>query len=459
MTENVPLVFGVLDEFSVGGGGAATLWTHPRDQRLDANSLRYWVDLAATAEQANLDLLFLGDVLGLYDTYGGNHHAAVKWAIEAPANDPAILVAALASATEHLAFTVTSSTTYEDPFNLARRFSTLDHLSDGRFGWNVVTSYLRSAAHNFGLTQVVDHSERYARAEEFLDVVYKLWEGSWADDAVIADKKSQTYAQGDRVRPINHVGDRFSVAGPHVSAPSAQRTPVIFQAGNSQRGRQFGGRHAEIIFTGDTDPRALNSNLTTVREIAVAEGRSPEHVNVMAGFSVIVGKTEIDAQKKLDELQDSYHIDGVLANYAGTIGVDLSRLADSEPIPAGDGADSWVLRSDGSGEPATVAYLRDRLGKVATRRDAVFIGTPSKVASQIADHASISGARAYMLLQQIGRESLDDFANLVAPELVSRGLLRNDPPTGTLRSRLTPTVGDRLPAESYAARYRFPHPL
>ncbi|KAB2582138.1 oxidoreductase [Rhodococcus erythropolis] len=457
MSDVKPLLFGVYDQVAVGGGGAASLWTHPDDRRVGANSLEYWANVARTADQANLDLLFFGDVLGLYDVYGANHEAAVRWAIEAPANDPAVLVPALAALTKNVAFAITASTTYENPFSLARRFSTIDHLSGGRFGWNIVTSYLRSAARNFGLDEMMEHDDRYERADEFMDVVYKLWEGSWADDAVVADKANAVFARGDRVRPIDHVGPNYRVAGPHVSSPSPQRTPLIFQAGWSPRGREFGAKHGEVIFAGATDPAKVNEGITDIANRAVANGRSADAIQGITGFSVIVGKTEIEVQEKYDKLQQNYHIEGQLVSYSGDIGVDLSNLADDEPISRDkNGFGNWIMRPDGSGKPLTMGDLRRRFEKVAARREAAFIGTPTQIADRIENHARISGVRGYMLLPLLSPGTLDDFVTLVVPELIKRGLFRDKPPTGTLRSRFTAFGTDRMPSESYGAQFRFP---
>jgi long-chain alkane monooxygenase len=451
-----PLVFGIYDQVAVGGGGAASLWTDPRDRRVEANTLKYWVDIAQLLEQSNFDLLFLGDVLGLYDVYGGNHEAAVRWAIEAPANDPAVLVPALAARTEQLAFAITASTTYENPFALARRFSTIDHLSNGRFGWNIVTSYLRSAARNFGLDEMLEHDDRYERADEFLDVVYKLWEGSWADDAVIADKARAIYARGERVRPIDHVGRNYRVAGPHVCAPSPQRTPLLFQAGWSERGRHFGAKHAEVIFAAATDPQKVRDGIADIASQAQANGRSANAIQGLTGFTVIVGRTESEAREKYDLLNSNYHLEGQLVSYAGDIGVDLSRLGDDEPITNHkNGFASWILRPDGSGKPLTLRDLRKRFERVAARKEAAFVGTPAQVADRIAEHARISGVKGYMLLPLLSPGTLEDFATLVVPELIERGLFRDRPPTGTLRSRLNAEGRDRLPADAYGASFRF----
>lgn len=268
MSDPRPLLFSLYEQASVGCGGAPSLWTHPADERLRANTLAFWSNLARTAEQADLDMLFFADVLGLYDVYGGSADAAVQWAVEAPANDPMMLIPALVAQTERLAFGVTASTTYEHPFALARRFSTLDHLSNGRIGWNIVTSYLTSAARNFGLDRMIGHDARYARAEEFLDVVYKLWEGSWADDAVVADKHAPRYARGERVRPIAHEGTHYRVQGPHVCAPSPQRSPVLIQAGWSGRGRAFAAKHAEVVFVAKSDPHEIRAGLDEIRRLA-----------------------------------------------------------------------------------------------------------------------------------------------------------------------------------------------
>lgn len=170
----------------------------------------------------------------------------MKTGMQVPANDPMLIVPAMAQATTHLSFAVTISTTYEHPFSLARRLSTLDHLTNGRVAWNIVTTAVTSAARNFGLSEVIQHDNRYDIADEFLEVCYKLWEGSWEDDAVVLE--NGIYADPAKVHEINHQGQYFKVEGPHLCEPSLQRTPVIYQAGNSDRGRKFAARHAECVF-------------------------------------------------------------------------------------------------------------------------------------------------------------------------------------------------------------------
>lgn len=231
--------------------------------------------------------MFFADVLGLYDVYGGSADAALCWAVEAPANDPLMYVPALAALTERLAFVITAFTTYEHPFSLARRFGTLDHLSHGRIGWNIVTSYLSSAARNFGMDVMLKHADRYVRADEFMDVVYKLLEGSWAADAVVESKSELVYARGGSVRPINHDGEHFRVDDPSLTSPSSQRTPALFQAGWSPRGREFATRHAEVILLPNRDPHEIAAGLADINRRAADRGRPAGEVRSMALARII----------------------------------------------------------------------------------------------------------------------------------------------------------------------------
>lgn len=441
-----PLLFALYEQASVGCGGAPSLWTHPLDDRLQVNSLDRWRDVAITAEEANLDALFFADVLGLYDVYRGSAGAALEWAVEAPANDPFMYVPALAALTERLAFVITASTTYEHPFALARRFATLDHLSKGRIGWNVVTSYLSSAARNFGLEKSVAHADRYGRAEEFLEVIYKLLEDSWDDDAVVADKESRVYARGSRVRAINHVGEHFSVAGPALTSPSPQRTPTLFQAGWSARGREFAARHAEVILLPKKDPAEIRAGLDDIHRRAEANGRPRGEVRSMALARVITAPTAIEAQEKFDDLQSNYHLEAQLVSYAGDTGIDLSSYADHEPLTtASEGLSSYVVSGAPTAPPLTAGDVRRKFAGVTRGTDLLFIGTPESVADQIQQHAAESGLDGYMLNPLISPGSLNDFAELIVPGLATRGLYDLTPQEGTLRSRLRADGSDRLP--------------
>lgn len=233
------------------------LWKHEKDQGANHNQLGYWTDIAQTLERGKFDSIFIADVLGTYSVYNGSSDAAIRHAVQLPAHDPIPIISAMAAVTKHIGFAPTISTTYAKPYSLARQLSTLDHLTNGRLGWNVVTSYLESEAINLGLKERLPKDLRYNRADEFLQVVYKLWEDSWEDGSVVNDKESDIYADANKVHKINHEGEFFSVPGPHLVEPSPQRTPVLFQAGASEKGKTFAAKHAEAVFTKHTSLESL----------------------------------------------------------------------------------------------------------------------------------------------------------------------------------------------------------
>ncbi len=458
MTQSpTPLLFALYEQASVGCGGAPSMWTHPLDERLQVNSLDRWRDTALTAEQANLDALFFADVLGLYDVYGGSADAALQWAVEAPATDPFMYVPALAALTERLAFVVRAYTTYEHPFSLARRFGTLDHLSGGRIGWNIVTSYLSSAARNFGMDEMLKHGDRYARADEFMEVFYKLLEGSWDQSAVVADKESRTYARPGSVRPISHVGEHYRVDGPALTSPSPQRTPTLFQAGWSPRGRQFAAEHAEVILLPKKEPHEIAEGLADIRSRARTLGRPDGAVRSMALARIVTAPTASEAQEKFEDLQRTYRVEAQLVSYAGDTGIDLSQYRDDEPLTTEtNGLTSYVVKGGPGSEPLTAGDVRRKFSSVTRGTDLVFVGTPASVAEQIAEHSSVSGLDGYMINPLIRPGSLNDFAELVVPELAKRGLYDTDPQSGTLRSRLRADGADLLDPSHPGGRLRRP---
>ena len=251
------------------------LWTHPRDTSSQYKTLEYWTELAQLLERGLFDGLFIADIVGVYDIYQGNVEVTLKESIQLPVNDPLLLVSAMAAVTRHLGFGLTANLTYEAPYLFARRLSTLDHLSRGRVGWNIVTGYLDSAARAMGLSQQVEHDRRYDQADEYLQVLYKLWEGSWEDDAVRNDKAARVYADPSKVHKVEHRGEFYQVEGYHLCEPSPQRTPVLFQAGSSPRGLQFAGQHAECVFISGQDKASTKAQVDKVRASARAAGRDP----------------------------------------------------------------------------------------------------------------------------------------------------------------------------------------
>ncbi|MFD0487788.1 NtaA/DmoA family FMN-dependent monooxygenase [Saccharopolyspora spinosporotrichia] len=275
-------------------------WRNGDDQGHRYAELGYWTDTAKLLEQACFDGIFLADTVGYHDVYAGSPDAAIRDAAQFPINDPALLVSGMAAVTEHLGFGVTSSLTYEQPYSLARKFSTLDHLTGGRVGWNIVTSYSESAARNLGLGKQIPHDRRYDMAEEYMQVCYGLWEYSWQDDAVVRDRESATYAEPGRIRPINHEGEYFQVPGFHLCEPSPQRTPVLFQAGASSRGVAFAGTHAEAVFINTMTPELTRRSVDKVRKAAADAGRDPRSVLITALITVVVAPTDAQAQEKYE---------------------------------------------------------------------------------------------------------------------------------------------------------------
>ncbi|HUR00973.1 MAG TPA: LLM class flavin-dependent oxidoreductase [Nonomuraea sp.] len=431
------------------------LWSHPANNRHRYTDLEYWTDLARLLERGLFDAVFLADVVGAYDRYRGGPETAIREAVQIPANDPLLVVPAMAAVTRHLGFAVTFSTTYEPPFAHARRMSTLDHLTKGRVAWNVVTSYLRSAARNFGLDDEIEHDLRYEIAEEYLEVLYKLWEGSWEDGAVIRDRDRRVYTDPAKVHPIDHDGKHFRVAGPHLSEPSPQRTPVLYQAGNSERGKDFAARHAEAIFTGAPSLEALREEITDLRRRAAAHGRNPDHVKVFPGASVIVGRTQEEAHAKVADLQRYIRPEGFLAQRGSGIDLaayDPAELIDDIVARGGDFTERAVRPLVGRG--LSVGDVLASIGGIGQGGPFFAAGTPEHVADEIERWADETGASGFNLMQYLSPGTAEDFIELVVPELQRRGRYRTEYGDGTLRERLLGEGINRLPDNHPGAAYR-----
>ena len=308
------------------------LWRHPDTKQIEFNDLATWVELARLLEAAKFDALFLADVVGVDPAYRGSWDTYVKEAVQIPSNDSAALAAALIGVTQNLGITFTSSILTEHPFSFARRISTLDHLSKGRIGWNIVTSVSHNAAQNFGFDRIVAHDDRYLWAEEYMDVVYKLWEGSWDEDAVLADKASGIYADPDKIHRIYHSGKRYRVMGPHLTTPSPQRTPVLYQAGSSKTGRTFAARHAEGTFIVANNPEGARKAIAETRSYAVEAGRHPADLLFIQGLSFVVGSTEEEARRKSREIDEYVSVDGLAAHISRDLGIDLGSLDPDRPV-------------------------------------------------------------------------------------------------------------------------------
>lgn len=430
----------VLNAFTMNCVGhlAPGLWRHPRDRARDYLDLDYWTELARTLERGLFDAVFIADVLGVYDVYGDSVDPALRNAAQVPVNDPIQLIPAMAAVTDHLGFGVTSSVSFEHPFPFARRMSTLDHLTRGRIGWNVVTSYLNSGALNLGLSGQVAHDRRYDIAEEYLEVCYKLWEQSWEDDAVVADAASGVYADPARVHPIAHEGEFFRVPGIHLSEPSPQRTPVIYQAGASPRGLRFASKHAESIFVATPSKELLARQIVAYREALEAGGRDASLVKVLNQLTVIVADSDAAAERLRDEYLGYASIDGVLTLMSGWMGVDLGALDPDAPLrDQPSNAIQSTLKAFTSADPTREWTVREiaeygRLGGDGP----VLVGSPETVADQIEDWVEATGVGGFNLAAAVVPETFESVADLLVPELQKRGRFKSAYEPGTLRHKL-----------------------
>lgn len=435
------------------------LWVHPDNNRHRFNDIEFWLELAQLLEYGTFDAVFLADVIGTYDGFRSGPETALREAVQIPNNDPLLVIPAMAAVTKGLGFAATFSTTYEPPFAFARRMSTLDHLTKGRVAWNVVTSYLPNAARNFGLPDEIDHDHRYQLADEYLDVLYKLWEGSWDDDAVIQDVDNRVYTDPAKVRYINHVGRYYKVAGPHLSQPSPQRTPVIYQAGSSDAGRAFGGRHAEAVFIGGSTLAGVRDYIEGYRTKARENGRDPSHIKFMAGAAVIVGRTDDEVASKVEEFTRLRSVDGHLAHSGA--GLDWTRYAPDTKV--GD----IITRRDPGYQRLIRQYTPDQtVGDIIARisgfnRGPFFVaGTPGVVADTIETWLDEGGIDGINLRQFLTPGTARDFIELVVPELRRRGRFRESYEDGeTLRERLFGAGNARLLADHPGSRYRDPAAL
>ncbi len=427
------------------------LWTHPRDNSTQYKTLEYWTELAQLLERGLFDGLFIADIVGVYDVYQNSVDVPLKESIQLPVNDPLLLVSAMAAVTRNLGFGLTANLTYEAPYLFARRLSTLDHLSRGRVGWNIVTGYLDSAAQAMGLKEQIEHDRRYDQADEYLEVLYKLWEGSWEDDAVLNDREQRIYAQPGKVHKVEHQGEFYQVSGYHLCEPSPQRTPVLFQAGSSDRGLLFAGRHAECVFISGQNKAATKAQVDKVRASAVAAGRKPEDIKVFMGLNVIVGETEELAWNKHAEYRSHASAEAGVAHFSASTGIDFSQYQIDEPIQyvksnAIQSATKHLQNND---------WTRRKLLEQHALGGRYFtvVGSPQQVADDLESWIAETGLDGFNLTRIVTPESYVDFIDLVIPELQRRGSYKTAYDDGTLREKLF-HQGRKLPGRHTGAAYR-----
>lgn len=420
-------------------------WRHPLAAAYSLADIRYYQDLAQKAEAGLFDSIFLADQLAL----GADIAHGPRTALE-----PITTLAALAVSTSRIGLIATASTTYTEPFNLARQFASLDHMSCGRIGWNIVTSWLATAARNYGGCAQVSHTERYARAEEFMAVVKGLWD-SWADDAVLDDRASGCYTNPARIRPINHAGTYYRVAGPLNLPRCPQGRPVLVQAGSSDTGRGFAARHAEAIFTAQLEKTAAQAFYADLKSRVVAAGRDPDQVLILPGLSPLIAASEVEAQRLSEALGELANPEVGRKRLSGRFGgYDFSHLPLDKPLEAEDFPDPSTVEAARSRTEVILGLvrrkkptLRQLLAILAgARGHNTFAGTPQQVADFMAEWVDDGAADGFNIMPPVLPAMLEVFIADVIPLLQRRGLFRTAYEGKTLRDH----YGLAAPASQFA---------
>jgi len=422
-----------LNLFIQSRGHHEASWRHPASSPLALTDIQYFQTLARQAEAGLFDSIFLADTLALMDTVA---HAASTWL------EPITVLGALAVSTKRIGLIATASTTYTEPFNLARQFGSLDHMSNGRVGWNIVTSWLAAAARNYGDAGQVSHADRYARGEEYMQVVKALWD-SWADDAVLDDRTGGNYADPKRIRPVDHKGMHYSVAGPLNMPRGPQGRPVFVQAGSSETGRRFAARHAEAVFTAQMEKSTAQTFYADLKAQVVAEGRAANQALILPGLSPVIAGTEAEAQRLARELGDLTDPEVGRKRLSGRFGghdfshLPLDKLLTPEDFPDPDTVEAarsrtevivGLVRREKPTLRQLLAYLAGARGHYATA------GTPEQIADLIEDWFNDGAADGFNFMPPVLPAMLEVFIAEVIPLLQRRGLFRTAYEGATLRS-------------------------
>lgn len=420
----------VLNLFIYPGGHHEAGWRYPGASAERLLDITFYQDLARSAEAAKLDAVFFADGPALVD----NIRYASRFRLE-----PLTWLSAIAAATHHIGLIGTASTTYYEPYNLARLFASLDHLSGGRAGWNIVTTAVPQASGNFGLSETPSHAERYARASEFVDVVTKLWD-SWEDEALVVDTASGLFADDTKIHPIEHVGRHYRVKGALNTPRTPQGRPVYVQAGSSDDGRSFAARYAEAIFTAHQTLPSAQAFYADIKRQAASLGRRPEHVKILPGISPYIGSTEVEVQRLYEAFNDLIQPEYSLTQLRQITGTDFTgHDLDARVTPdafqnAGPRAvaSRYQLVLDiVTREKPTLRQLIHRLA--GARGHYVSVGTPEKIADEIQTWFEGGAADGFNVMPPWYRGGFDLFASEVVPILRKRGLFRSDYTGKTLR--------------------------
>jgi FMN-dependent oxidoreductase (nitrilotriacetate monooxygenase family) len=400
----------------------------------DANfNLAHLRRFAQTLERGKFDAFFMADHLAVLNM----PLDALKRSHTVTSFDPLTLLPVLAMATDHLGLIATASTTFEQPYLIARRFASLDHISGGRAGWNIVTTSNPDAALNFGLEEHLEHGERYRRAREFYDVVTGLWD-SWADDAFVRDVDGGVYFDPARLHVLNHKGPYLSVRGPLNIARPIQGWPVIVQAGASEAGRQLAAETAEVVFAATSRLADGQAFYKDVKSRMATLGRDPDHLKILPGAFVVVGETMEEARDKRARLDSLVHYESAIASLSIALGHDSSRFDPDAPLPeipeTNDGKSGRErVIALARRENLSVRQLAQRLGGYA---GLAFVGTPKTIADEMEQWLVEEGSDGFNVMFPYLPAGLDDFVDLVVPELQRRGIFRREYEGRTLRENL-----------------------
>lgn len=432
------------------------LWRHPQDRSTQYKDIEYWTDLSQILEKGLFDGIFIADVLGVYDVYHHSAKHALNGAVQVPVNDPLQIVPAMAAVTKHLGFGVTTSISFEHPYPFARRISTLDHLTKGRVGWNIVTSYLESGSKNLGLKTQVNHDNRYDIADEYLEVLYKLWEGSWENDAVLRDKERGIFADHRKVHPIDHQGKYFTVPGIHICEPSPQRTPVLYQAGASARGQKFASQNAECVFIAAPSRIAVKKVVQGIRKKLTEEGRDPYSVKIYTLLSIVTDETDTKAHEKFKEYQSYASYDGALTLLSGWSGVDFSQYQPTDKVEyIHTNAIQSLLDSYVNADPDRVWTIEEIANWNSLGGNGpVLVGSASTIADHLQHWIEDTDVDGFNLAYILAHQSFIDVVDHIVPELQKRGVYKTEYREGTLREKLFGN-GAHLPENHKGASYRY----
>ncbi|KAK4960330.1 hypothetical protein LTR10_003225 [Elasticomyces elasticus] len=439
-------------------------WQDPNDQGHTKDRLEYWINLAKLAERGKISFIFFADSYGGQEVFAGNSDAQLRAGNQTASMDPMVLISAMAAVTKTVGFGISGSTSYLNPYILARTLSSLDHLTNGRVAWNIVTSWAKSAALSLGFDDVVPHDERYAVADEYMDVCYKLWESTWSDDAVVWDRQRRIAFDPAKVKKLDHKGKYFKMSGRFQTHPSPQRTPVLFQAGTSKSGRAFASKHAEAIYIGGLYPAQSADSVRQIRADAAARGRDPNSIKFFVGISPILGATLEEAQAKYERAKENADTIGGLAVFAAYTGIDLSKhpmdeLLELKGAPGEDAVHSFLSafnHTSGTDKPWTPRRLGETMALGGFHPAPV--GTPEMVADVFEEWIRDADVDGFNISYTTSPGSFEDVVDLLRPELVKRGLMWEDydVPGGSLRENLNGHVGrKRVPEDHYAEQFKW----